>query len=81
EAYKDKAREKEGQISVFDDKIKTAKKKTDEYDRIDIKSIIARVARKNDLEAEDKNLLNEREILSAQYKDITKRYDALLKEI
>jgi hypothetical protein len=81
ETYDEKKQEKNSQISILNEKLRTAKQKSDEYERMDIKSIIARVALKNDLDAKNKNLTGEREILSAQYKDITKRYDALLTEI
>jgi hypothetical protein len=80
-AYQEKETEKRNKISIFDNDLKTAKKRADEYERINIKNIIARVAKKNEHEAEEKNLLAEREILSAQYKDITKKYEALIKEI
>jgi hypothetical protein len=80
-AFKEKEREKTSGISVLDHHIKTAKKKSDEYERINIKEIISRVSKKGDLEADEKNLLKEHSILSAQYKDITKKYEALIKEI
>lgn len=78
----DKKKEKiQSQISLFKSKIDEANAKAKEYEQINIKSIIQRVAKKSDLESERQNLLEERELLSVKFAEINQRYEAQLRQI
>jgi len=70
-----------GDISVYEDKLKTIKKKQDDYEKLDIEQLIIRVSKKPSLEAEKKNLFDEKELLSTQFKELTLKYQAILKEL
>ncbi|MCR4312903.1 MAG: ATP-binding protein [Candidatus Roizmanbacteria bacterium] len=69
------------EISVVSSKLKEAKEKREEYERINISEIIKRVSAKNDLEAEKQNLQKEQELLTSKSQEITQKYNAILMEL
>jgi hypothetical protein len=69
------------QIGEFSSKIKEISIKRREYDLLNINQIIERVAKKNILELEQKNLANEKQILTIAFADIENRYNALLTQL
>ena len=78
EGFKSKDLKIRGEISVYDDKLKTSKRLSDEYERKNITQIISRVLNKSDLEIEQNNLSDEKELLSTQYKELSQKFDALI---
>ncbi len=70
-----------GEIKVLKNDLDKAKKKEEEYDKQNIADIIQRVGKKALLLSRQENLLNEKQILSAQFTELTQRFDALLHEI
>ncbi|NTS41953.1 ATP-binding protein [Flavisolibacter sp. BT320] len=64
-------------ISVVNDKLATIKQKTAYYEGLNIEQVVQRVAKKSDLEAEEKKLLKEKALLSAQFTEVTRKYEAL----
>ncbi|GHT59290.1 ATP-binding protein [Bacteroidia bacterium] len=69
------------EIGEFSSKIKEISTKRKEYDLLNINQIIERVAKKNSLELEQKNLANEKQILTTAFADIENRYNALLTQL
>ncbi len=69
------------EISVLDDKLKTVKDKRAFYDRINIADMADRVQKKYTLEKQAGQLSNEKALLSAQYRETTQKYNALLQEL
>lgn len=78
EKKKEKILEQSGNLKG---KIAEAKSKREEYDAMKIDAILSRVAKKNLLEYEQRNLLNEKGILSNNFLEIQQRYEALLKQL
>jgi hypothetical protein len=70
-----------GDIKVLKSDLDKAKKKEDEYNKQNINDIIQRVAKKQFLVSNQENLLNEKQILSTQFTELTQRFDAMLSEI
>lgn len=70
-----------GDIKVLKSNIDKAKEKEDDYKQKNIEDIIRRASKKPVLLSNQGNLLNEKQILSAQFTELTQRFDALLKEI
>ncbi len=68
-------------INGYEKDLKEAKRKNDEYQKLNIGFILQRVSRKADLDMEEKNLQQERDLLSTQYREITQKYNALLSEL
>ena len=69
-----------GVIAILTNKIKTAKTKEEEYQAIGIATIMARVAQKAGLELRLDEANKEKELLSAKFKEITTRYQALVQQ-
>jgi hypothetical protein len=78
ESYNNKEKKKLSELSVFDDKLKTAKKILAEYENKNINQIIDRVSKKPFLDKEQKNLNNEKELLSIQFRELSQKFQALL---
>ena len=78
ESYNNKEKKKLSEISIFDDKLKTAKKLLEEYEIKNINQIIDHVSKKPFLDKEQKNLINEKELLSIQFKELSQKFQALL---
>lgn len=68
-------------ISVLDDKLKTAKKKEEEYSSQNIQELLKRVNARNSQEQSKNNLLAEKNLLAGQFQEITQKYEALLGEL
>lgn len=62
-------------------KLKDIKSKRDEYSVLKIESILERVAQKPNLDLEEKNLLEEKNILTSQFLEIQQRYEAQLRQL
>ena len=60
---------------VFVNKLKEAKAKSLEYERINILEILNRVATKNEILQEQQNLLNQKTLLETNFNDIKQRYE------
>jgi hypothetical protein len=70
-----------GDIKVLKSNIDKAKEKDDDYRQKNIDDIIQRASKKPVLLSNQENLLNEKQILSAQFTELTQRFEALLKEV
>jgi hypothetical protein len=81
ETFKNKEKKISGDISIYEDKLKTIKKKQDDYVKLNIEQLILRVSKKPSLEIEKKNLSDEKELLSTQFKELTLKFQAVLKEL
>lgn len=81
DAFKSKENKIRGEISVYDNQLKAAKNKSEEYDRKNIHSIIERVNKKPAIEKEQKNLFEEKELLSTQFKELTQKFQSLLDKL
>jgi hypothetical protein len=68
------------QIGIFSEKLKTIKSKREEYEILNINTIIHRVSAKNSLDLEKINLVSEKTILTSKFLEIQQRYEALLKQ-
>ena len=78
DAFKSKEIKIRGEISVYDDRLKTVKKLLDEYERKNITQLIDRVLNKPNLEKEQRNLAGEKDLLSTQFKELAQKFEALL---
>lgn len=81
EAFKNKEKKISSEISVYDDKLKTAKRLSEEYDKKNIAQIIDRVSKKPALDKEQKNLLDEKELLTTQFKELSQKFQALFDKL
>ena len=81
DAFKTKEDKIKGDIRVQEENIKTVKRLTEEYQQKNIQQIISRVEKKVTTEKEQKNLLNEKELLSTQFKELAQKFQALLDQL
>lgn len=81
EAFKHKEKKIASEISVFEDKLKTAKRLSEEYEKKNIARVIDRVSKRPSLEKEQKNLQDEMELLSTQFKELAQKFQALLEKL
>jgi hypothetical protein len=81
EAFKHKEKKIASELSVFEDKLKTAKRLTEEYEKKNIAQVIDRVSKRPSLEKEQKNLQDEKELLSTQFKELAQKFQALLEKL
>jgi len=81
DSFKSKERKISGEISVLDDKLKTARKLSEEYEKRNIFQILERVTNKPSLEKERNKLLEEKELLSIQFKELTQKFQVLLERL
>jgi hypothetical protein len=65
------------EIAQLDAKLGEAKRKAEEYERINILGIIERIGKKIDWESKKVNLQREKELLASRYLEITNKYDAI----
>ena len=77
EIFDEKLKEVNGYISIQGEKLKTAKKYIEDYEKKNINEIIAKVERKDDLEKEFKHLQIEKDMLSMQFASIEIKYKTL----
>ncbi|HEY8688207.1 MAG TPA: ATP-binding protein [Chitinophagaceae bacterium] len=81
DAFKTKEDKIKGDIRVQEENLKTVKRLTEEYQQKNIQQIISRVEKKVAVEKEQKNLLDEKELLSTQFKELTQKFQALLDQL
>lgn len=81
ETFKNKEKKIASEISVFEDKLKTSKRLTEEYEKKNIAQVIDRVSKRPSLEKEQKNLQDEKELLSTQFKELAQKFQALLEKL
>lgn len=65
------------EITLLDAKLKDAKQKSEDYERLNITHVIQRIAKRIEWEDKRNNLQKEQELLSSRFKEITSKYDAL----
>jgi hypothetical protein len=80
-AFKTKEDKIKGDIRIHDENLKTAKRLTEEYQQKNINLIISRVEKKITLESEQKKLLDEKELLTTQFKELAQKFQALLDQL
>jgi hypothetical protein len=80
-AFKTKEDRIKGDIRVQDENLKTAKRLAEEYQKKGINQIIARVEKKTTHEREQKKLLDEKELLTTQFKELAQKFQALLDQL
>ncbi|MCF6266530.1 MAG: ATP-binding protein [Desulfuromusa sp.] len=68
-------------LIIFGDKIKTARKKKEHYDKLNIAEILERVGNITNLNQNRANLIAEKNLLSGQFLEIAQKYTALLTEL
>lgn len=81
ELFASKEKKITGEINVLDKTIRDAKSKSAEYADMNIEAIIQRVSQKPTLEKESRDLSDERTLLTAQFQELTQKYQALQKEL
>lgn len=81
DAFKSKEDKIKGDIRVQEENLKTVKRLTEEYQQKNIKQIIARVEKKSAVGKEQKNLLDEKELLSTAFKELAQKFQALLDKL
>jgi hypothetical protein len=79
--FRNKAEKTKGEISVLDSDLKKAKEKTDYYNKLKIEELIERINKKKDHETESKNLEKQLSLLTAQYSELSYKYNALLAQL
>ncbi len=65
------------EITLLDAKLKEAKQKSEDYERLNVTHVIQRIAKRIEWEDKRNNLQKEQELLSSRFKEITSKYDAL----
>ena len=80
-AFKAKDDKIKGDIRVQDENLKTAKRLTEDYLKNNINLIISRVEKKTTHEGEQKKLLDEKELLTTQFKELALKFQALLNQL
>jgi hypothetical protein len=65
------------EITLLDAKLKDAKQKSEDYERLNITHVIQRIAKRIEWEDKRNNLQKELELLSSRFREITSKYDAL----
>jgi len=81
DTFKNKEDKIKGDIRVQEENLKTVKRLTEEYQQKNIQQIISRVEKKVFVEKEQKNLLDEKELLSTQFKELAQKFQALLDQL
>lgn len=82
DSHFDKKKEKiQEQIGKYKGKLEEIRKKKNVYAELQIETLLDRVAQKPGLELTKNNLISEKEILTAQFREIQQRYAALLDQL
>jgi hypothetical protein len=81
DAFKTKENKIRGDLRIQEENLKTIKRLTEEYQQKNILQIIAQVEKKGTLEKEQKNLLEEKELLTIQFKELSQKFQALLDKL
>ncbi len=80
-AFKTKEDKIKGDIRVQDENLKTAKRLTEDYRQKNINQIILRVEKKTTQEREQKKLLDEKELLTTQFKELAQKFQVMLDQL
>lgn len=80
-AFKLKEDKIKGDIRVQEENLKKVKQLTDDYQQKNIHQIIVRTEKKGTLEKERKSLLEENELLTTQFKELSLKYQTLLERL
>ena len=80
ELYEERKSKLSEEKGVFVNKLKEARVKREEYEHINIKNILYRVAKKDDLLQEQQNLLNQKILLETNFNDIKQRYEIQIEQ-
>lgn len=78
ELFDEKATKIRGDIRIQQENLKKAKELSEQYEKKNINQIIAKVEKKTDFEKEKNSLIEEKNLLSAQFADLEVKYKALL---
>ncbi|MFW5872016.1 MAG: ATP-binding protein, partial [bacterium] len=81
EIFKAKENKLRADIGVYENNLKKAKQLNEDYQKININEIIARVVKKSDQEREQKSLLQEKDLLTSQFKELEHKYLAILNQL
>lgn len=81
ELFNEKEKKINSEISVLSNHLKDARNKASEYAVLNIESIIQRVSQKPTIDKEIRDLSDERTLLTAQFQELTQKYQALQKEL
>lgn len=81
DTFKTKEDKIKGDVRVQEENLKTVKRLMEEYQQKNIQQIIVRVEKKVTIEKEQKNLLDEKELLSTQFKELSQKFQALLDQL
>ncbi|MCZ2101000.1 MAG: ATP-binding protein [Chitinophagales bacterium] len=77
EIFDEKAKKINGDIRIQQENLKKAKELDEKYERKNINQVIAKVKKKADYEKEKSSLLNEKNLLTAQFTDLETKFKAL----
>jgi len=69
------------EINVYENKLKEAKTKADDYAEMNIESIIKIVSKKSDWEIEKENLTKQKELLESKFADINQKFEAQISQL
>lgn len=69
------------EINLLDGKLKEIRKKQEEYALMSIENIIVRVDKKQSIESDKEDLLQQKQILESQFADIKHRYEAQINQL
>ena len=76
--FQNKKEKIQGQIIVLKSELDKAKVKQEEYNQIGIEQIISRVSKKHLVDKELKNLTEEKELFSVQFKELAYKFQVML---
>lgn len=79
--FQEKKEKIDKEITLLDAKLKEAKQKSEDYERLNITHVIQRIAKRTEWEDKRDNLQKEKELLSSRFKEITNKYDALIAQL
>lgn len=81
DAFKLKEDKIKGDIRVQEEHLKKVKQLTEEYQQKNIHQIIVRVEKKDSWEKQQKSLIDEKELLTTQFKELSLKYQVLLEKL
>jgi len=79
--YDNKRDKLASEVSIVDDRLKSIKDKKAYYERLNIESVMERVAKKPEIDKKIRNLYDEKTLLSAQYRETTQKFDAIVQQL
>jgi DNA repair exonuclease SbcCD ATPase subunit len=79
--FNSRRKRKDAEITILDNSLKTAKNKEAEYAEMNIDAIIQRVSQKPTVEKENRDLSDEKTLLTSQFQELSQKYQALHKEL